>query len=456
MNEGNTVIVTLTRGSSATNPIKGTVRTEAYFAQADDFDHGSTTVYPNGNSTGVEIDTTQDTRIEGDESFRVKRFNDHNNAVSSCLVLILDDEDAYRFGEQIVFELTLDAKLKVHGQPGLKITVGESVSGDRSSNADAGTQVGQADRTRWAVYDADLTWDANGSSEGPTVIFVYEVGPTDKASGGVAVPENDDDRTQFVIPGSAALLDDDGNAIEDRFEVKHKVTSSPHVTYQAHYDHDGLAADSDHAVDGTDPLIEIDFGSVNSALGATLTFWKIPNDDGDLTWRADVTSDGDDKDSCEGTNMGAVQTIDEDDIPDLGESIERAVNPAGGCTAGTYNLEVTATVDGEEVASASTSFQINLSWSPSEQTTARSAFDADLSRRVAANRVSVQASILRCVAAREDRRLVPGGPMLISRPVPFVLAEELGGVGGVRRIMDLHRSPRGRGNLRTNTLRHGG
>ena len=85
MNEGNTVIVTLTRGSSATNPIKGTVRTEAHFAQADNFDHGSTTVNHNGESKEVEIDTTQDTRIEGDESFRVKWINDHNDAVSSCL-----------------------------------------------------------------------------------------------------------------------------------------------------------------------------------------------------------------------------------------------------------------------------------------------------------------------------------------------------------------------------------
>ena len=258
-----------------------------------------------------------------------------------------DDGDAYRFREQIVFEMTLDAKVKVHGAPGLKFTLGDS--------------------TKWAAYDADLTQDANGSGEGPTVIFVYDVGPTDKDTDGVAVPANDTDaRTQFVIPGSVALLDEDGNEIEDRFEVLHNVTRWAQVTHQAHYDHDGLEADSDHAVDGTDPLIEIDFGTVNNALGATLTFWNIPNDDGDLTWRADITSDGNDKDSCEGANMGAANTIDEDDIPELGTSIDRTVNLASGCTAGTYSMEVTATVDGEEVAAASTSFQINLSWSPAD------------------------------------------------------------------------------------------
>lgn len=519
VDEGSTATVTLTRASNATKPIKGTVRTEGYFAQADDFDHGSTTVNHNGNSTEVEIDTTQDTRIEGDESFKVKWINDHNNSVYSCLILILDDDDvdveslevtstpesgdvyglretieftmtvdrnvdasssaylsleisspsfscgsglysicnrraryssgsgtdtivyaytvqrydldtnglsitgrakilglpgltyagtstavsiggydrqgnlsahkidgrpritdieitsepddgdAYRFREQIVFEVTLDAWVKVHGAPGLKITVGDSVSGDGASNtATSGTLVAAASRTRWAAYDAALTLEANGSDDyGPTVIFVYDVGPTDKSSDGVAVPENDTDaRTQFVIPGSTALVDEDGDEIEDRFEVLHDFNRWAQITHQAHYDHEGLAADSDHAVDGTEPLIEIDFGTVNSALGATLTFWNIPNDDGDLTWRADVTSDGSDQDSCEGTNMGADNTIAEDDIPELGESLERTVNLATGCTAGSYTMEVTATVDGEEVASASTSFQINLSWSASE------------------------------------------------------------------------------------------
>ena len=518
VDEGGTVTVTLTRGSDATKPIKGTVRTEAYFAQADDFDHGSTTVNHNGNSTEVEIDTTQDTRIEGDESFRIKWINDHNNSVYSCLVLILDDDDveveslevtstpesgdvyglretieitmtvdrnvdasssayvsleisppslscgsglysvcnrrakyssgsgtdtivyaytvqrydldtnglsitgrdailglpgltyagtstavsiggynrqgnlsahkidgrpriteieitsepddgeAYRFREQIVFELTLDAWVKVYGAPGLKITVSDSVSGDRPSNtATPGTQVAAASRARWAAYDAALTLEANDSDDyGPTVIFVYDVGPTDKSSDGVAVPENDtDDRTQFVIPGSTALVDEDGDEIEDRFEVLHNFNRWAQLTHQAHYDHEGLAADSDHAVDGTDPLIEIDFGTVNNALGATLTFWNIPNDDGDLTWRADITSDGEDKDSCEGANMGADQTVDEDDIPDLGESLERTVNLASGCAAGTYSIDVVATVDGEDIAEASMSFQVNLSWSPS-------------------------------------------------------------------------------------------
>ena len=64
--------------------------------------------------------------------------------------------------------------------------------------------------------------------------------------------------------------------------------------------------------------------------------------------------------------MGAVQTIAEDDIPELGESIERTVNLASGCTAGAYSIDVVATVNGEDVAEASTSFQINLSWSPTE------------------------------------------------------------------------------------------
>lgn len=61
--------------------------------------------------------------------------------------------------------------------------------------------------------------------------------------------------------------------------------------------------------------------------------------------------------------MGADNTIAEGDIPDLGESIERTVNLASGCTAGSYTMEVTAAVDGEEVAEASQTFQINLSWS---------------------------------------------------------------------------------------------
>ena len=513
--EGDTVTVTLTRASNATKPIKGTVRTDPGFAEANDFDHGSTEVNHNGSSTEVEIDTTQDTRIEGDESFRIKWINDHNNAISSCQVLILDDDDvnveslevtstpesgdtyslgetiqvtmtldhevdasssayvaieiggplsnsgfsrlssyfrtaryasgsgtdtivysytvkrydldtngltitqreinlglpgltyagtstrvslggyarqtnlsdhkidglpritdieitsepadgdAYRFREQIVFELTLDAKVKVHGAPGLKIGLSDSGVAVGGGNLAPGTEVAAADTTRWAVYDAELTRDANDSSEGPTVIFVYDVGPTDKGAGGVEVPANNTDaRTQFVNPDGETLLDEDGNEIEDRFEVLHNVTSSAQVTQQAHYDHDGLAADSDHAVDGTDPLIEIDFGTVNNALGATLTFWNIPNDDGDLTWRADITSDGNDQDSCEGANMGADNTVDEDDIPDLGTSLERTVNLATGCTAGSYTMEVTATVDGEEVASASESFQVNLSWSP--------------------------------------------------------------------------------------------
>lgn len=519
VDEGSTATVTLTRASNATKPIKGTVRTDPYFALADDFDHGSTTVNHNGNSTEVEIDTTQDTRIEGDESFKVKWINDHNNSVYSCLILILDDDDveveslevtstpesgdvyglretieitmtvdrnvdasssayvsleisspsfscgsglysvcnrraryssgsgtdtivyaytvqrydldtnglsitgrdkilglpgltyagtstavsiggynrqgnlsahkidglpritdieitsepddgdAYRFREQIVFEVTLDAWVKVYGAPGLKITLSDSVSGDRPDNtATSGTQVGAASRARWAAYDAALTLEANVSDDyGPTVIFVYDVGPTDKSSDGVAVPENDtDDRTQFVIPGSTPLLDEDGDEIEDRFEVLHDFNRWAQLTHQTHYDHEGLAADSDHAVDGTEPLIEIDFGTVNNALGATLTFWNIPNDDGDLTWRADVTSDGEDKDSCEGTNMGADQTVDEDDIPDLGESLERTVNLASGCVAGSYSIDVVATVDGEDIAEASMSFQVNLSWSSSE------------------------------------------------------------------------------------------
>ena len=513
--EGDTVTVTLTRASNATKPIKGTVRTEAGFAQASDFVHGSTTVNHNGNSTEVDIQTTQDTAIEGDESFKVKWINDHNSAVSRCQILILDDDDvnvesvevtstpesgdtyslgetiqvtmtldnevdasnsayvlievggpdwtsgysrssnyfrtaryssgsgtdtivyaytvkrydldtnglsitqrdtnlglpgltytgtstsvsiggysrqstlsahkidglpritdieitsepadgdAYRFREQIVFEMTLDATVKVHGAPSLKFALSDSGNAIGGGNIGGATQVAAADSTRWAAYDAELTRDANDSSQGPTIIFVYDVGPTDKGTGGVGVPANSTDaRTQFVNPDGETLLDGDGNEIDDRFEVLHNVTRWAQVTHQAHYDHDGLAVDSDHAVDGTDPLIEIDFGTVNNALGATLTFWNIPNDDGDLSWRADVTSDGDDKDSCEGANMGADNTIDEDDIPDLGESIERTVNLATGCVAGSYTMEVTATVDGEEVASASESFQINLSWSP--------------------------------------------------------------------------------------------
>lgn len=240
--------------------------------------------------------------------------------------------------------MTLDAEVTVHGAPGLKFTLDSE--------------------TKWAVYDEDLTQEENGAEVGAAVIFVYEVAAADEDTDGVEVPANDTDaRTQFVNPDSEALLDEDGNEIEDRFEVLHNVTRWAQVTHQAHYHHDGLAADSDHAVDATDPLIEVDFGTVNNALGATLTFWNIPNDEGDLTWRADVTSDGDDQDGWEGTNMGADNTIAEGDIPDLGESIERTVNLASGCTAGSYTMEVTATVDGEEVAEASQTFQINLSWS---------------------------------------------------------------------------------------------
>ncbi|MDE2894704.1 MAG: hypothetical protein OXN87_04810, partial [Chloroflexota bacterium] len=355
VDEGDTVTVTLTRGSNATKPIKGTVRTETWFAQADDFTHGSTEVDHNGNSTEVDIDTTQDTRIEGDESFRIKWINDHNNAITTCQVLILDDDDvnveslevtstpesgdvyalgetiqvtmtldnevdasnsayvlievggpdwtsgysrssnyfrtaryssgsgtdtivyaytvkrydldtnglsitqresnlglpgltyagtstsvsiggysrqtnlsahkidglpritdieitsepadgdAYRFREQIVFELTLDARVKVHGAPGLKIALSDSGNAIGGGNI-GGTQVAQADSTRWAVYDAELTRDANDSSEGATVIFVYEVGPTDKGTGGVGVPANSTDaRTQFVNPDGETL-----------------------------------------------------------------------------------------------------------------------------------------------------------------------------------------------------------------------------------------------------------
>lgn len=241
--------------------------------------------------------------------------------------------------------MTLDAGVTVHGAPDLKFTLGSE--------------------TKWAVYDEDLTQQKNGADVGAAVIFVYEVAAVDEDTDGVAVPANDTDaRTQFVNPDSEALLDDDGNEIEDRFEVLHAFNRWATLRHQARYEHDGLDADSDHAVDATDPVIEIDFGTINNALGATLTFWNMPNDDGDLTWRADVTGDGDDRDSCEGTNMGVDNTIDEDDIPDLGESMERTVNLANGCIAGSYSMDVTASVGGEEVASASKSFQINLSWSP--------------------------------------------------------------------------------------------
>ena len=521
VDEGDSVTVTLTRASNATKPIKGTVRTEEAFAQADDFTHVGIDIDHNGNSTTVDVQTTQDTRIEGDESFKVKWINDHNNAVYRCQILILDDDDvhveslevtstpesgdvyglgetiavtmtldnevdasssayvlievggpewssgfsrlsnyfrtaryasgsgtdtivyeytvkrhdldtnglsitqrdtvlglpgltyagtstsvsvggysrqtnlsghkidglpriteieitsepedgeAYGFREQIVFEMTLDAKVKVHGVPGLQFALAEQATSGQPdqvnspADIDQATQVTASNDSRWAVYDADLTRDANGASEGTTVIFVYDVDTTDEATGGIEVPENStDDRTRLVIPDSEPQLDEDGNEIEDRFEVLHNVNRWAQVQHQAHYDYDGLAADSDHAVAGTDPLIEIDFGTVDGALGATLTFWNIPNDDGDMTWRADVTSDGSDQDSCEGTNMGVDHTIDEDDLPALGDSIERTANLASGCVPGTYSLDVTATVDGEEVAAASMSFQINLSWSP--------------------------------------------------------------------------------------------
>lgn len=507
VNEGETLVATLTRGSDATKPIKGSVVTEAFFAQIEDYVQGVRTVDHNGDSTEVRIGTTQDTKIEGDESFRLKWVNEHIGAdTASCQILILDDDDvdvesvevtstpesgdtyglgetikvtltldkdvdavasafvfleldatdltgstdvfkyirqaryesgsgtdtivyaytvqrydldtnglsirerestlglpgltyagtstdvsiggyarqsnlsahkvdglpritgfeitsepddgdAYRIGEQIVFEMTLDAKVKVVGAPALEFTLG-TVVGDRPTHLDAGIQVVAASDGRWAAYDADRTRDANDSNEGPTVVFVYDVRPTDNDSDGVAVPENlTDARTKFVIPG---------RTVDVRFEVRYNVSKWAHVRYQAHYDHDGLEADSDHAVDGTDPLIEIDFGTVNNALGATLTFWNIPNDDGDMSWRADVTSSGNDQDSCEGANMGADNTVAEDDIPGLGTSLTRTVNLTTGCPAGSYTMEVTASVDGEEVASASTEFQVNLSWSPSD------------------------------------------------------------------------------------------
>ncbi|MCY3733793.1 MAG: hypothetical protein OXG42_05890 [Chloroflexi bacterium] len=233
------------------------------------------------------------------------------------------------------------------GTPGLAITLGTV--------------------TKWAVFDADLTEEENGGERGPTVIFVYDVSPTDEDTDGVSVPANDtNSSSEFEIPGRAADVDEDGNEIDVSIEAFHEFSRYASISREIYYDHDGLAADSDHAVDGTDPLIEIDFGTVNNALGATLTFWNIPNDDGDLTWRADITSDGNDQDSCEGANMGVDNTVDEDDIPDLGTSLDRTVNLATGCTAGSYTMEVTATVDGEEVASASESFQINLSWSPGD------------------------------------------------------------------------------------------
>ena len=147
VDEGDTVTVTLTRASNATNPIKGTVRTETYFAEANDYDHGSTTVDHDGNSTEVEIDTTQDTRIEGDESFKVKWINDHNNAVYSCFVLILDDDDVnvesleitstpesgdiYGLGETIQVTMTLDNDVDAASWAYVLIEVGgpESSSG---------------------------------------------------------------------------------------------------------------------------------------------------------------------------------------------------------------------------------------------------------------------------------------------------------------------------------------
>ena len=516
VNEGAAVTVTLTRGSDATKPIKGTVRTKPNFAREDDYHHISVTVNHSGDSKTVQINTKQDTDIEGDESFKVEWVNDHNDTSTLCQILILDDDDvaveslevtstpesgdvyglgetievtmtldnevdasnsayvvievggpnvsvgfsalsnyirrakyasgsgtneivyeyevkrydldtnglsiakrdsnlglpglkyagtsisvsiggysgqinlsdhkidglpritdieitsepadgdAYRFRERIVFEMTLDAKVKVHGAPGLKFHLTEALPPGQAGNRLLFTEIPDTSTTqettaafvtRWATYNAALTREANGSSEGPTVIFVYDVGPTDEATGGIAVPENDiDDQSQFVPTGQS------GGSV--RFEVLHNVTESAQVRHHAHYVHDGLEVDSTQEVDGTDPLIEIEVGTVNNALGATLTFWNMPNDDGDLTWRADVKSDGEDQDSCEGANMGADNTIAEDDIPELGESIERTVNLASGCAAGTYRMKVTATVNGEGVASASTSFQINLSWSP--------------------------------------------------------------------------------------------
>ena len=515
--EGDTVTVTLTRGSDATKPIKGRLWTQTDTTkQPQDHDHVVVDINHNGNSKEVEIDTHEDSLMEGNEQFQVLFNNDHDGGTdASCTVVIDDDDDvevesmavtsepesdetyalgetiqltmevdtnvtvanwayvyieigprrhtsgiyadwyrkakyasgsgtdtivyeyevkghdrdsdgirirgrhmldgligvthagsnqsvtvggysetgnlsahkvdgtpqitgieitsepddgdAYRFREQIVFEMTLDADVRVHGTPGLKFTLGESVSGDQPTNTDVGAQVTAASRVRWAVYDSELTQDANGSSEGSTVIFVYDVSPTDKDTDGVSVPANDtNSSSEFEIPGRAADVDDDGNEIDVSIEAYHEFSRYASISREIYYQHDGLAADSDHAVDGTDPLIEIDFGTVNNALGATLTFWNIPNDDGDLTWRADITSDGNDQDSCEGANMGADNTVDEDDIPDLGTSLDRTVNLATGCTAGSYTMEVTATVDGEEVASASTSFQINLSWSPGD------------------------------------------------------------------------------------------
>lgn len=101
--------------------------------------------------------------------------------------------------------MTLDAEVTMHGAPGLKFTLDNE--------------------TKWAVYDEDLTQEENGAEVGAAVTFVYEVAAADEDTDGVDVPANDTDaRTQFVNHDSEALLDEDGNEIEDRFEVLHNVT----------------------------------------------------------------------------------------------------------------------------------------------------------------------------------------------------------------------------------------
>ena len=88
--------------------------------------------------------------------------------------------------------------------------------------------------------------------------------------------------------------------------------------------------------------------------------------DGDLTWRADVTSDSGDEHQCETTAMGTDQTIAQSDLPQAGQSIERTVIIASACAAGTYSLDGSASADGEVVAEASKSFTLGLSWLPAD------------------------------------------------------------------------------------------
>ena len=114
--------------------------------------------------------------------------------------------DTYGFGEEIEVAIAFNVSVMVTGIPKVGLTIGN--------------------RTRQAVYDAD-------ESDGSTLVFLYTVRAGDMDTDGISIDAN-------------ALSLNDGRI---------SINAGGSISIDAKLDHDAVAADSAHKVDGVVPVV---------------------------------------------------------------------------------------------------------------------------------------------------------------------------------------------------------